>query len=926
MKKILTIAAIAVICMAAAFVSCKKKEVRVSSVSVTPATATVEAGKTVQLTAEVLPADAKNKNVTWSSGIEARATVSASGLVTIPSTATAGTVTITATTADGGKTANSVITVTLPPPPFVAITDIITFLPETATAGVPLMLYGWVEPENATNHTIVWSVADAGTTGATIVVETDKYPSLHTTATGTVKVLATVAGGKTETTAYTQEFSIKVIPPTYSIFAGPDEILFGSLQTPYAQPTALTVGIINTGTGAIKLNALPTVPNFTLAGLTATDLAGGEMATFTIRPNANLAVGEYERTFTVSGSNGVSATIKAEFSVVEPTPVITAPAFTAHPQNRTVNRGADATFTVAVTGSPEPTLQWQYFRTGEEEWIDVHEMYPGSTAATLTFTLVSMAYFHGYQFRCIATNAAGSVVSNAATLSLNPFAPEIAGIPFPAASARYAGIGGSVEFEASFENGIPAPSCKWQVSTNSGASWTDVTGAGSTTTNTIRSGSSSSTLRLTDVTLAMHGNRYRCVASNTAGSAYYGGNFGYELWVETNAPRFTAQPGNMNVNAGQDASFGVATAGTAPISLQWQVSTNNGSSWANVSGATGATLNLTNVTAQMHGNRYRCLASNPNRSGVESFAATLTVNHRPVITAHPANKTVDAGQYVSFSVAATGFPEPTYQWRISTDGLTWTTNIPDATGADKATLTFASVPASLNGARFQCYASNAQGGIYSYVVTLTVNTAAPTIGFHPASITHNEGSTATFYVTLLSGIPAPSFAWQVSTDNSTWQFVTDNSSANSRTLTLNNVSWYMNKWRYRCIITNAAGSVTSYEARLTVCHKPVITTQPVVIEPTTQFLEAEQNIRISIIAQANPVVTSYQWYYTRDTYDNWHYCQDYTNGNNNWVSGSQTPTLSRRYHKAMSGAWYYKCAVTNSHGTTWSNVIRINVM
>jgi len=62
----------------------------------------------------VQPGNATNKTVTWSSGNNARAIVSPEGMVSIPAAATAGEVTITVTTADGSKTANCTVTVSVP--------------------------------------------------------------------------------------------------------------------------------------------------------------------------------------------------------------------------------------------------------------------------------------------------------------------------------------------------------------------------------------------------------------------------------------------------------------------------------------------------------------------------------------------------------------------------------------------------------------------------------------------------------------------------------------------------------------------------------------------------------------------------------------------------------------------------------------------
>lgn len=80
----------------------------VASVSMTPANPTVAVGATQQMTATVLPANASNKAVTYTSATPAVATVSATGLVT---GVAAGTSVITVKTTDGNKTATQTVTV-----------------------------------------------------------------------------------------------------------------------------------------------------------------------------------------------------------------------------------------------------------------------------------------------------------------------------------------------------------------------------------------------------------------------------------------------------------------------------------------------------------------------------------------------------------------------------------------------------------------------------------------------------------------------------------------------------------------------------------------------------------------------------------------------------------------------------------------------
>ena len=85
------------------------KYVRVTGVTVAPATSSGAVGSTVQLTATIAPAYATGKQVTWTSANTAVATVDASGLVT---RVALGTVVVTATSQDDATlTGTSTITV-----------------------------------------------------------------------------------------------------------------------------------------------------------------------------------------------------------------------------------------------------------------------------------------------------------------------------------------------------------------------------------------------------------------------------------------------------------------------------------------------------------------------------------------------------------------------------------------------------------------------------------------------------------------------------------------------------------------------------------------------------------------------------------------------------------------------------------------------
>lgn len=84
--------------------------VAVTGLSVNPTTLTVAVGATDSIVANVVPVNATNKSVTYTSSDEAIATVNAQGVVTGVAD---GSATITVTTVDGGFTATTSVTVTV---------------------------------------------------------------------------------------------------------------------------------------------------------------------------------------------------------------------------------------------------------------------------------------------------------------------------------------------------------------------------------------------------------------------------------------------------------------------------------------------------------------------------------------------------------------------------------------------------------------------------------------------------------------------------------------------------------------------------------------------------------------------------------------------------------------------------------------------
>ena len=555
-----------------------------------------------------------------------------------------------------------------------------------------------------------------------------------------------------------------------------------------SQPVNQTVTAGQNATFSVTANGTP-APTFqwqvsTNSGSTWSNVSsGGTGATLTLT-SVTAAMNNYRYRVSVTNSAGSVTSNSATLTVPNQAPVIT-----SHPVNQTVTAGQNATFSVTATGTPAQTYQWQVSTNSGSTWSNVS----GATGVTLTLTSITSA-MNNNLYHVVVANSAGSVTSITAKLTVSQDPVPII-TSHPVNQTVTAGQNATFSVTAT---GTPAPTYQWQVSTNSGSTWSNVSSA------------TGATLTLTSVTSAMNNNLYHVVVTNSAGSV----TSNSATLTVNQTPVITSQPVNQTVTSGQNATFSVTATSTPAPTYQWQVSTNSGSTWSNVSSATGATLTLTSVTSAMNNNRYRVTVTN-SAGSVTSNSATLTVNQAPVITSQPVNRTVTAGQNATFSVTATGTPAPTYQWQVSTNnGSTWS-NV--SSGGTGATLTLTSVTTAMNNYRYRVTVANTAGSVTSNSATLTVDPViiqTPVITSHPVNQTIAAGQNATFSVTA-TGTPVLTYQWQVSTNNgSTWSNVS--SGGTGATLTLTSVTSAMNNYRYRVTVANAAGSVTSNSATLTV--------------------------------------------------------------------------------------------------------------
>ena len=141
--------------------------------------------------------------------------------------------------------------------------------------------------------------------------------------------------------------------------------------------------------------------------------------------------------------------------------------------------------------------------------------------------------------------------------------------------------------------------------------------------------------------------------------------------VTVNQPTtITTQPVSRTICTDKVTTFSVVAAGTGPFSYQWQVSTNGGVTFSNISnnavyaGATTATLTITAPPVSMSGYQYRCIITGASPcAAATSSSVILTVNPLPVvvISASPYTSLLP-GLVTAISSSVTPNPAATYTW------------------------------------------------------------------------------------------------------------------------------------------------------------------------------------------------------------------------------------------------------------------------
>ena len=366
-----------------------------------------------------------------------------------------------------------------------------------------------------------------------------------------------------------------------ALSASPASVNFGNVSVGSSSNQSLT--ITNTGgTAATISQASASGTGFSLSGVTLpATLNPGTSATFT----ATFAPGA---TGSASGSASfTSAQLSSTYSVsMSGTGVGVAPSIIAQPVSISILTGQTATFSVTATGTAPLAYQWKMNGAA----------IAGATGSTYT-TPTETTSNNGAQFTVAVSNAAGTVISNAATLTVTttPVPPSIT--TQPSNQTIFAGQTATFSVVA---NGTSPLSYQWSQN------------------GTPIGGATSSSYTTPAETTSNSGATFSVVVSNSVGSAT-SNNATLTVNPDPVAPTITSQPASQTINAGQTATFSVTASGTAPLSYQWL---QNGTA---IGGATSSSYTTPVESVSNSGTHFSVTVSNSAGSAT-SNTATLTVN------------------------------------------------------------------------------------------------------------------------------------------------------------------------------------------------------------------------------------------------------------------------------------------------------------
>ena len=219
------------------------------------------------------------------------------------------------------------------------------------------------------------------------------------------------------------------------------------------------------------------------------------------------------------------------------------------------------------------------------------------------------------------------------------------------------------------------------------------------------------------------------------------------LTIQVNqAPAITSNPADQTVAPGTSVSFTAAASGVPIPTVQWQRSTDGGTSFSNIAAATSTTYTFTAASGD-NGNQYRAVFTNGVGSPATTTAATINVGSAPAFTSADHTSFV-VGSAGSFPITTTGVPSATLS-RTGAQFPAWLTLTDNGDGTGSLTGT----PPSGSAGSYQFTLTAANGFSPSASQTFTLFVDDSPVITSADHTTFTAGQAGSFAVTTTAGFP-----------------------------------------------------------------------------------------------------------------------------------------------------------------------------
>ena len=231
------------------------------------------------------------------------------------------------------------------------------------------------------------------------------------------------------------------------------------------------------------------------------------------------------------------------------------------------------------------------------------------------------------------------------------------------------------------------------------------------------------------------------------------------------------------------------------------------------------------TTANVNGNIATNVTKNADGTLTVTYAFSATAKDKLTsITAPQAITVANGTAYSAMNLPAT-VNIVTEGNTVTSAPITWNTTAPASGSYDPAVLTEQTV--TLNGTVTCPDSIDANGVSLTTTITITISAAgivgAPSITTQPGNATVKVGETATF--TLAASGTALTYQWQIDrNDGNGWVNI---AGANEASYTTSTVNKSCSGFKYQCVVSNSAGTVTSNTAVLTVTENIIPDPDPV---------------------------------------------------------------------------------------------------